>query len=81
MPLTKEDIAKNVAANFKYARLQLGLTQQAMGDKLGISQRTMQQIEYGYASAVTNVYKLSRLINVSLDTLYTTELSAGNKKL
>lgn len=73
--LSKQDIQKNVAANFKYTRMQLGLKQVEMAKQLGISDKTIGAIEEGRALTVENVYKLSCLTKISMDTIFLTQLS------
>lgn len=74
IPLTKEQLRDNASANFRYARKQLNLTIKEMSEYLGIHEKTLGAIEQRGISTLIQVYKLSRLINVSIDTLYTTQL-------
>lgn len=74
--LTKEQIKNNVVYNFKHARKGLGKTLKEMGVLLGLPLKTYAAIEEGRATPVHHVYRLSLLINVSLDTLITTKLNA-----
>lgn len=69
--LSKEDIRENVVANFKFVRYQLGLNQLDFAKMSGIPCKTIGAIEEGRAVTAHHVYTLSRLINVSMDTIYT----------
>jgi DNA-binding XRE family transcriptional regulator len=73
--LTKQDIQNNVASNFKWARASLKFTQQKMADALDIKIKSYQKIEEQYSITYVKVYKLSKLINVSMDTIFLTDLS------
>lgn len=80
-PLTKEAIKNNVTSNFRYARSQFGITIKEMAERLGVNEKTLGAIENRGVSTPLHVYKLSRLINVSMDTIYSSKLNAGNHKL
>lgn len=73
--LTKKDIQNNVASNFKWARASLKFTQQKMADALDIKMKSYQKIEEQYSITYVKVYKLSKLINVSMNTIFLTDLS------
>lgn len=52
-----------------------GMTQQALGDELGVTAKQIGRIEYGTSSLVPKNYlKISELFSVSLDYLFTGEL-------
>lgn len=74
--LSKADLQKNVAANFRHTRKEPGKTSKQRGEMLGLPQKTYSSIEEGRSAQIHHVYRLSLLINVSLDTLFTTKLKA-----
>lgn len=69
--LTKADLKSNVVANFKFVREQFGMTKKEMATHLHINEKTYSAIEEGRANTPEHVYKLSKLINVSMDSIYT----------
>ena len=73
--LTKKDIQNNVAANFKYARKLMGLTQHEMAEDVKINFKSYQKIEEAGSVTYMNVYKLSRIINVSMHDIFLTDIS------
>lgn len=74
--LSKEQLKNNVVANFRFVRNQLGLNQIQFSTKVDIPYKTVGAIEEGRAIAAHHVYRLSKLINVSMDTIYTTRLES-----
>lgn len=76
MCLTKQQLKDNVSANFRYARKQLKLTGEQLAEALEVRQINIAAIEQGrqMASAIL-IYKLSQFIGVSIDSIYTKELS------
>jgi DNA-binding XRE family transcriptional regulator len=74
--LTKDTIRDNVVSNFRHARVELGITVKEMAKYLGIHEKTLGAIENRGVSTPVHVYKLSKLINVTMDTIYTKRLNA-----
>jgi DNA-binding XRE family transcriptional regulator len=74
--LTKQQLKDNVAANFKHVRKSFSMTQVEFGDHLGLPQKTIGAIEEGRTINEYHVYKLSRLINVSMDSIFTRQLNS-----
>lgn len=54
-----------LAIRFKNARKQAGLTQQELGDKAGVSQQTIHQIEKGVIEHPRRLNRLSKILGVS----------------
>lgn len=78
--LTKEMLEANASANVRYSRKQLGLTQTQFGDALEVNMKTIGAIEENRIIPSPHlIYRLSLLINVSISTLYLTELSNKNQ--
>ena len=59
----------------KIARIQRGLTQKALAEKVGVSRQTMNAIEKGtYNSTIKLCREICKVLDKSLDELFGTEL-------
>lgn len=65
----------NIKANFPYIRKELGLTQHQFADKLGVPQKNLAAMEEGRSMSIEIIYRVSRFMGVSMDTVLTTNLS------
>jgi putative transcriptional regulator len=79
--ITKEVLENNASANVKYARAQLKLTQEKFAKALQVSRQVIGAIEENRSAPSPHlIYRLSLLINVSISTLYLTELNNQNQE-
>lgn len=77
--ITKQQIKKNVMANAKYIREQLGYSATGMGQRLGLSRQSYESIESGKSIAVDNLINMARLCNISMENLLLNDLSNRGK--
>jgi len=73
--LTKKDIQRNVAENFRHIRKSFEMTTKQMGEKLGLSQKTYAAIEEGRASTAHHVYRMAEYTGISMQTLFTKRIN------
>jgi len=59
----------NFAANFKRARMELGLSQVELAKKIGIDQRAISNYETGHLPRITRIPIIARALNISIDEL------------
>lgn len=73
--ITKEDLQLNVARNIQVFRLSMGLTQEALGKKLGISYHTVAGYEVGNRMPpYLTLIKMSQIFGKSLESLLGVEM-------
>lgn len=77
--ISKEQLKFNVVANFRYVRGEYGITVREMAERLGLPEKTLGAIEQRAIVAPIHVYKLACLTNISMQTLYTTQLANQNQ--
>lgn len=58
------DMKNTLAERLKMARLQAGLSQKVLGEKVGISQAAIQKIENGSAKTSTKLIEIARVVGV-----------------
>lgn len=67
-------LAENLGANLRSAREELGLSQEQVAEKVGITQPAYSFIESGFKTpSVATLVRLSNLLNVSMDELTKSE--------
>lgn len=59
----------NFAANFKRARMELGLSQMELAKKIGIDQRAISDYERGRLPRIARIPIIARALNISIDEL------------
>ncbi|MCW2484813.1 helix-turn-helix transcriptional regulator [Candidatus Symbiopectobacterium sp. NZEC127] len=62
-----------LAERLKSARTSLGISQKALGEKIGVSQAAIQKIETGKAAQTTRLVELANILNVRPEWLATGE--------
>jgi transcriptional regulator with XRE-family HTH domain len=66
-----EEVLKKIGANVKKARLKMGLTQEALGEKCGLDSRHIGFIERGEINSTVKTFcKISKGLGCSIQTLF-----------
>lgn len=77
--ITEQDLADNIAENFRYIRTQLKWTQKQMAEALQTTMSRIGSIEEKRATSYIMIYRIAKLIKVSMHTIICIKMSNNNQ--
>jgi transcriptional regulator with XRE-family HTH domain len=72
---TEQDLADNIAENFRYIRTQLQWTQKQMAEALQTTRSRIGSIEEKRATSYLMIYRIAKFTKVSMDTIICTKMN------